>query len=272
MRAFLVVFSFLVATGVTCGQELGLQLYSLRNQFKTDVPGTLDLIESRGITNIEGGDSYGVPLPAFKKMLKDRGLKMRSIQGGYSDLKDKVDKVIKDAKDYEVKYVMCAWIDHEGGKFDFEKPKEATEVFNKAGKRLQEEGITLVYHAHGYEFKNYEDSSLFDYMAKNAEHFGFEMDVYWVQHGGGNPMILLNKYPDKFKLMHLKDMEHGLVGDVSGHSDVETNVTLGTGQIDMDGLIKRAKELGIEYMFIEDESSRVAEQMPGNLAFWKSLD
>lgn len=85
-------------------------------------------------------------------------------------------------------------------------------------------------------------------------------------------MILLNKYPDKFKLMHLKDIEHGLVGDVSGHLDVETNVTLGTGQIDMDGLIKRAKELGIEYMFIEDESSRVVEQMPGNLVFWKSLE
>lgn len=272
MKKLLFLFSFFMATGLSVGQELGLQLFSLRNQFKKDVPGTLDLIESWGITNIEGGDSYGLPLPTFKKMLQDRGLIMRSIQGRYSDLKNNVDKVIKDAKDYEVKYVMCAWIDHEGGKFNFEKAKEATEVFNKAGKRLQEEGITLVYHAHGYEFKNYEDGSLFDYMAKNAEHFGFEMDVYWVQHGGGNPMILLNKYPDKFKLMHLKDMEHGLVGDVSGHSDVETNVTLGTGQIDMDGLIKRAKELGIEYMFIEDESSRVVEQMPGNLAFWKSLE
>ena len=67
-------------------------------------------------------------------------------------------------------------------------------------------------------------------------------------------------------------MEHGMVGNVSGHSDVETNVTLGTGQIDMDGLIKRAKELGIEYMFIEDESTRVVEQIPKHLEFWKSLD
>ncbi|MFT6795789.1 MAG: sugar phosphate isomerase/epimerase [Maribacter sp.] len=272
MNKLVLIFVFFISSAVTVGQELGLQLYSLRNQFKTDVPGTLDLIESWGITNIEGGDSYGVPLVDFKKMLKDRGLTMRSIQGEYMDLKNDVEKVIKDAKNYDVSYVMCAWIDHEGGKFDFEKAKEATEVFNKAGKRLQEEGITLVYHAHGYEFKNYEDGSLFDYMAKNAEHFGFEMDVYWVQHGGGNPMVLLNKYSDKFKLMHLKDMEHGMVGNVSGHSDVETNVTLGTGQIDMDGLIKRAKELGIEYMFIEDESTRVVEQIPKHLEFWKSLD
>jgi len=272
MKKLVLLFVFLISSTVTVGQELGLQLYSLRNQFKTDVPGTLDLIESWGITNIEGGDSYGVPLVEFKKMLKDRGLMMRSIQGEYMDLKNDVEKVIQNAKDYDVSYVMCAWIDHKDGTFDFAKAMEATEVFNKAGKRLKEEGITLVYHAHGYEFRNYEDGSLFDYMAKNAMHFGFEMDVYWVQHGGGNPMILLNKYPDKFKLMHLKDMEHGMVGDVSGHSDVETNVTLGTGQIDMDGLIKRGKELGVDYFFIEDESSRVVEQMPGNVKFFRSLE
>ena len=108
-------------------------------------------------------------------------------------------------------------------------------------------------------------------MATNAEYFGFEMDVYWMQHGGANPMVLLNKYPDKFKLMHLKDMQQGLVGNDTGHSDVETNVTLGTGQIDIDGLIKRAKELGIEYLFIEDESSRSVKQIPMSVKYVKGL-
>lgn len=62
--------------------------------------------------------------------------------------------------------------------------------------------------------------------------------------------------------MHLKDMEQGLVGNDTGRSDVETNVTLGTGQIDMADLIKRAGEIGVEYMFIEDESSKVVDQVP----------
>ena len=253
-------------------QEVGLQLYSLRNQFKNDVPGTLDLIRSWGITTLEGGDSYGVPLEAFKTMLAERNFNMVCVQGGYMDLKNDVEKVIKSAKDYGATYVMCAWIDHKGDDFDNGTTKEAVAVFNAAGKRLQEEGLKLVYHAHGYEFRPYEEGTLFDYMAKNAEHFAFEMDVYWVKHGGADPMSLLNKYPDKFLLMHLKDMAKGVQGNNTGHSDVETNVVLGTGQIAMAALVKRGKELGIEYMFIEDESTKVVEQVPLSLEFLKSLD
>lgn len=192
MKKLVLIFTIGLFSGFISGQETGLQLYSLRNQFKIDVPGTLNLIKSWGITNIEGGSSYGIPLEDFKKMLTDRGLKMRSFQGGFMDLKNNLEKVVKDAKDYDAKYVMCAWIDHDGDSFDFANTKEATEVFNIAGKRLQEEGVTLVYHAQDYEFQNYGDGSLFDYMAENAEHFGFEIDVYWIQHGGANPMELLN--------------------------------------------------------------------------------
>ncbi len=61
---------------------------SLRNQFKKDVPGTLDLIQSWGVTNLEGGDSYGVPLEEFKVMLAERNFNMVSVQGGYQGFKE----------------------------------------------------------------------------------------------------------------------------------------------------------------------------------------
>ncbi|WP_297796727.1 sugar phosphate isomerase/epimerase [uncultured Eudoraea sp.] len=253
-------------------QEVGIQLYSLRNQFKTDVPGTLKLINEWGITKIEGGGSYGLPLEEYKGLLKKNNLDMVSVGAGYEDLKNDVDKVIKNAKDFDANFVMCAWIPHDGNTFDIAKTKEATEVFNNAGKKLKEEGITLAYHAHGYEFRPYEDGTLFDYMAKNARDFAFEMDVYWVHHGGEDPLALLNRYPDKFVLLHLKDMEHGVKGNDTGHEDVETNVVLGTGQVDIAGVVKRSKELGVvKYMFIEDECSRVVEQVPQSLKFLEKL-
>ncbi|MFS4418744.1 sugar phosphate isomerase/epimerase family protein [Maribacter sp. 2307ULW6-5] len=255
-------------------QEIGIQLYSLRNQFKEDVPETLDIIESWGLTKLEGGDTYGMSMPEFKKELVQRNMEVVSVGSGYDDLKNgNYDKIIENAMAFGAKYVMCPWITHEKNKFDLAKAKEATAVFNRAGKALKAAGLTLAYHAHGYEFKPYKEGTLFDYMAQNAEHFMFEMDVYWVQQGGEDPLALLNRYPEKFVLMHLKDMEKGTPIDQSGHADVETNVVLGTGAVDIAGVVKRARELGIvEYMFIEDECSRVVQQVPLSLKYLEGLD
>ena len=68
------------------------------------------------------------------------------------------------------------------------------------------------------------------------------------------------------------DMENGVEGNNTGHEDVETNVVLGEGQVDIAGTVAEAKKLGIEYMFIEDESSRVVEQVPQSLEYLDSLD
>ncbi|MGP1990510.1 sugar phosphate isomerase/epimerase family protein [Zobellia laminariae] len=253
-------------------QEVGLQLYSLRNQFKTDVPGTLETIQGWGITKIEGGETYGLPLDEFKKLLKSNSLDVVSVGAQFGDLEKNAQQVVEDAKAYGAKYVMCAWVPHDDNKWDLEETKHASEVFNKAGKLLKENGITLAYHPHGYEFRPYEDGTLFDYMIQNATDYTFELDVFWAQHGGADPLALMKKYKSKFTLLHLKDMEKGVKGNNTGQEDHETNVVLGQGQVDIAGIVAEAKELGIEYMFIEDESSSVVEQVPQSLEYLKSLE
>lgn len=253
-------------------QEVGLQLYSLRNQFKTDIEGTLMTIQGWGITKIEGGDSYGMDQDEFITLLDKYGLQAASIGASYEELAKNPEAVSKKAKSYGAKYVMCAWIPHDGDNFTIEDAKKAVDTFNQAGEILDRDEIILAYHPHGYEFRPYEDGTLFDYMAQQAEDFYFELDVYWAQHGGADPLSLLNTYTDQFVLMHLKDMEKGVEGNITGHEDVETNVVLGTGQVPIAALVSRAKELGIEYLFIEDESSRVVDQVPKSLSFLKSLE
>lgn len=254
------------------GQEIGIQLYSLRNQFKENIPETLRLISSWGITTIEGGENtYGMAQDEFVALLKKNGLSVASVGTNLEELRDEPIKAVERAKAFGAKYAMCPWIPHDGNTFTIKDIKNATQIFNKAGEQLGKEGIQLVYHPHGYEFRPYKEGTLFDYMASNAEHFDFEMDIYWVQHGGEDPVALLERYPDKFKLMHLKDMQKGTVGNDTGHSDVETNVILGTGMIDVKTLVLKGRELGVEYMFIEDESSRVVDQVPKSLIFLSEL-
>lgn len=266
------IATILLGSGfLTQAQEVGLQLYSLRNQFKMDVSNTLGLINEWGITKIEGGETYDMPLEDFKALLAENDLDMVSVNGSFGDLENDIEKVVKKAKDFGATYVMCAWVPHDDNKWDLEETKHATEVFNKAGKILKQNGLVLAYHPHGYEFRPYKNGTLFDYMAQNAKDFTFELDVFWAQHGGADPLALMKKYPKKITLLHLKDMEKGIEGNNTGHEEDDTNVVLGTGQIDIAGIVAEAKKLGIEYMFIEDESKNVVTQVPKSLTYLKTL-
>lgn len=254
-------------TGIVKAQEIGLQLYSLRNQLKKDVPGTLKLINDWGIKYLEGGDSYGLPVESFKALLVKNNLQVVSVGASYEELRDTPEIVVQRAKTYGATFVMCSWIPHKENRFGVKESERAIDIFNAAGKILKNSGLKLVYHPHGYEFRPYKGATLFDFMVENASDFDFEMDVFWVQHAGMDPLKLLKKYPTKFVLMHLKDMAKGTQKDHTGHADVESNVVLGTGEIDIAALVAEAKKIGIGYLFIEDESSRVVDQVPKSLAY-----
>lgn len=255
-------------------QEIGLQLYSLRNEFKTDVPGTLAKIKTWGIREIEGGGTYGMPIDDYKKLLADNNLKMISIGVDYNKLKENdLTATINEAKAFGAKYVVCYWIPHQGDEFTFENTKEAVDVFNKTGKVLQENGLSLCYHPHGFEFRPYEGGTLFDYLVKNtdAKYFNFEMDVFWVKHPGQDPVALLLKYPNRFLLMHLKDRKPGTPGNQGGHADVESNVVLGDGDVGIAAIMDAARKASVKHYFIEDESSRSVAQIPKSLSYLQGL-
>jgi sugar phosphate isomerase/epimerase len=97
------------------------------------------------------------------------------------------------------------------------------------------------------------------------------MDIFWIQFGGGDPVALLKKYGNRWKLMHLKDMRKGTKKDLSGLTGPENDVPLGTGEIDIPAILKEANKIGIKHFFIEDESNYVNTQVPQSVAYLKSL-
>jgi sugar phosphate isomerase/epimerase len=154
-----------------------------------------------------------------------------------------------------------------------ENAKKAVQDFNAAGKILKENGLTFCYHVHGYEFWPHEGGTLLDYIINNTnpEYVSFEMDILWTQFGGGDPVALLRKYGNRWKLMHLKDLRKGVKKDLTGGTSQENDVPLGTGEIDIPNILREAKKIGIAHYFIEDESSHVNQQVPQSIAYLKSL-
>lgn len=251
---------------------IGVQAYTYRNSFPINAAAVLDTIKSLGITEMEGPNPKNVSPEDFKKMLDERGIKMTSIGLDYGAITKDPEDAVKQAKFWGVKYVMVAWIPH-GKDFTVDDAKKAVDDFDRVGKVLHDNGITLCYHAHGYEFGPYEDGTLFDYLAKNTnpEYLSFEMDIMWAFHGGADPAKLLYKYKDRWKLMHLKDIRKGVANDLTGGTSQLNDVAVGTGQLNIPEILKAAKAVGIKHYYIEDESPNHAAQIPVTIAYLKSL-
>jgi sugar phosphate isomerase/epimerase len=253
----------------------GIQLYSLRSQFATNVPGTLDEIKSWGVKNVELAGTYGLSPEQFKAQLDARGLKAISGHFPYDEYRTNLDAIIHDAKVFGLKYAGCAWIPHDDNKpFDEQTCHEAVTVFNHAGEVLAKHGLKFFYHAHGYEFQPYSKGTLFDLMMKetNPQYVHFQMDVFWIVHPGQDPVNLLQKYGNRWLLIHMKGMRDSTpTGLLTGHSDVTNDVALGTGKIDYAPILREAKKIGIKWYYIEDESPSSEQQVPQSIRYLKTV-
>ena len=250
----------------------GLQLYSLREAFKTDVPGTLDKVKALGFKEVETASLYGMPPEKLVEMLKERGLTPVSGHFQYDRLTKDIDGAVAEAKALGLKFAACPWIPHEEAKFDEATTRKAAADFNAWGEAFGKAGIKFAYHPHGYEFAG--NGEMFDLLVKETkpEFVTFEMDVFWIMHPGQDPAKLLEKYPTRWSLMHLKDIRKGAkTGVASGHAPLTDDVALGTGMTDWPAVLRAAAKVGVKHYFIEDESPTVEQQIPVTLKYLQSL-
>jgi sugar phosphate isomerase/epimerase len=252
---------------------IGLQLYSLRVQLATNVPGTLAEVKSWGVKNVELAGTYNLTPAQFKAQLDAHGLNAISGHFPYERLRDDVEGVARDAKILGLQYVGCAWIPHDGT-FNEKTCREAIAVFNKAGEALAKHGLKFFYHVHGYEFQPYQDGTLLDLIMSgtNPKFVNFQMDVFWIVHPGQDPVKLLEKYGPRWQLMHLKGMRDSTpTGLLTGHTDVTNDVAVGTGKIDYAPILRAAQKLGVKWYIIEDESPSSEQQIPQSLHYLETF-
>ncbi|GAB3704753.1 sugar phosphate isomerase/epimerase [Spirosoma flavus] len=253
-------------------QTPGIVSYTMRDSFGKDVPGTLDKIKAWGITNVEFSSLFGKTAPELRTLLDQRGMRCTSYGVSYDAIDQKPDSILQNAKALGVKYIRIGSIPHKGPA-TLDIIQKAAEVFNRFGKQAKAQGIMFCYHNHGFEFQPHGDGTLFDLLLAKTDPalVGYEMDVTWTYLPGQDPAKLLTKYPNRFKLIHLKDVAKDVPHSDAGGMPNEKSVVLGTGQIDWPAVLKAASKSSIEYYYIEDESKAVEQQVPQSIAYLKSL-
>lgn len=244
-------------------KEIGLQLYSVRSlldsaaTYHNDLAGLLDTLAYMGYTqgeaasyNSNEGTFYGMAPEALAQIADSLGIKIISSHAGrplngqelksgdLSDFREYWAKTIKDHKALGVNYIVLPWMSLPETIQDLEMQCQA---LNEVGAMAAKEGIKFGYHNHSQEFKKVEDNVMFDYMIEHTdpENVFYEMDVYWAIMGQASPVDYFNKYPGRFKLLHIKDRRE--IGQ--------------SGMVGFDAIFDNADTAGMETYFVELEEA-----------------
>ena len=255
------------------GKDIGMVSFTYRNSLSKDMAKTLDTLKNQGITDMEFSSLFGKTAQEVRSLLDERGMKCSSFGVGMADALNKTDQVGENAKILGASFVRVAWIPHTGP-FTLELAQKTAQEFNQIGKALKEKyDLTFCYHNHGFEFEPYGEGTLFDYLLQNTDpkFVSYEMDILWTFFPGQNPATLLEKYGNRFKLMHLKDLKKGVQGNMSGGTSVENDVALGSGQLNIPEIMKAAKKAKIQHYYLEDESSRYPVQTRQSRTYLSNL-
>lgn len=246
-------------------RNLGIQLYTFRKEMDADALGTLKQIASIGIRKIESarsakGHYYGFSPKEMKKVCDDLDMKLVS---GHVHLDDNWQKTMDEAAESGQKYLICSTMPSEGQTVD--NYKSVANEFNKAGEACKKMGLNFGYHNHAYEFESDKGEVLYDVLLTNtqADLVHMELDLGWVVVGGKNPVDYFEKFPGRFPLWHLKDM------DMAKKESTE----FGKGGLDIAKMLQNKKASGVKHIFIEQEeyANSPMESMKYNLAYLKTI-
>jgi sugar phosphate isomerase/epimerase len=244
-------------------RAVGIQLYTVKDIINADVSGTLKSLSDIGFTELElwsyaEGKIFGMAYADFAKEAKNLGMKIISghYDTGFSNPQQKGTlmndwkRAVEDARIADQPYLVI------GGLSDSERDtmdsvKRTCELLNNSGAVCQSMGAKLGYHNHSVEFTRIDDQLIYDVMLQELDPklVTMELDLFWIINGGYDPLEYFKKYPGRFELCHVKDMDK---------TDRNKNADVGSGSIDFNALFKEAETAGLKHFFLEQENFAVS--------------
>jgi sugar phosphate isomerase/epimerase len=226
-------------------KRVGLQLYTVRDLMKADVPGTLAKVAGIGYKEVEFAGYFGNTPAQIRDLLRRNGLSSPSTHLPFESLESGWQKQLDDAKAAGHHWVTIAYIAEEKRK-TLDDWKRHAALFNRAAEQAKSAGLRFAYHNHDFEIRPVGGTRPLDLLLTSTDPklVDFEMDLYWVVFGGGSPLDFFKRYPKRFPLVHVKDS--------AGPPDNKM-VDVGQGKIDFRQIFAQSDRAGIEHYFVEHD-------------------
>lgn len=228
---------------------VALQLYTVRDEMEKDFTGTLRKVAEIGYVNVELAGYGGMAAVDLKALLDELGLKAIGSHVGIELLEGPgLAKAIEDHKVVGAPYIIVPYLAEERRK-DKASYLRLAESFNEIGETVKQAGLQLCYHNHDFEFKQQFDGKpaleiLLD--ETDPDLVKSELDTYWVLFAGADPVQFMNKYPGRFPVIHIKDMD----------KEDRSFAPIGTGVLPLDAIIQAAPAAGAKYLVVEQDTTK----------------
>ena len=230
-------------------KRIGLQLYTVRSAMEKDVPGTLERVAKIGYKEVEFAGYFNHTPNEIRELLEKNKLTAPSSHVQYPASAEAWKKSVDDAKTAGHQYITVAWTPDEKRQGP-DAYKRVADDFNKAGAVAKKAGLKFAYHNHDYELAAPAGGGTLplDVLFQNTDPalVTFEMDLYWMVHGGADPLAYMKKYRGRVAMVHVKD----------AMPDAEHTMTeVGKGSIDFPKIFTWDAEHGshIKHAFVEHD-------------------
>ena len=232
------------------GLPIGLQLYSVREFLPKDFDGTLSKVRAAGYTEVEAAGYYDRTAPEFRKAMDAAGLSCISTHHPMAVLKPRLDELIEYGHVLGLSYIVCPSPMHKDptarGPLTLEDWRWTADELNHIGEKVKAAGMSFGYHNHTPEFGVEKGVVFYDELLRltDPKLVFFEMDCGWVVAAGRNPVDYLSKTPERFPLLHVKDMAKKASGEF-------VSTVMGRGVVDYRPILRAAT--GLKHYFVEQE-------------------
>lgn len=242
--------------------QIAAQLFTIRDFTKTrdDFAASMAKIRAIGYEAVQVSQIGDIPNAEVKRICDDNGLTICNTHVSVDDLLKKIDAVIAQHELWGTRHVAIGSMPLELRE-DESGFRRFAEIANGIGERLAAAGLTFSYHNHSFEFVRFGEKSGLDLLFDETDprYVQAELDTYWVQHGGADPVVWIEKMQDRMPVVHLKDMvmlpppsksPPMKRGDLRPQ---QTMAEVGEGNMNFDGILAACKRIGVEWYAVEQD-------------------
>lgn len=230
--------------------QIAAQLYTLRDHLKTpaDIAASLRKVRQTGYEAVQLSGMGPIDEAELNRILAGEGLVCCATHEDPNMILDQTDAVIEHLHKLNCAYTAYPY--PAGVDFStLENVLQLAAKLDKAGKKMRKAGQVLTYHNHAMELTRLEGKTALDWIYEKSGRKNLlgEIDTYWIQHGGGDPVAWCKKLKKRLPLIHLKDY--------TVRDNAPAFAPVGHGNLNMPAIIKAAEKAGCLWFIVEQDNA-----------------